>query len=136
LTSQFYFTMVLSRYSRLFLFPFLRSINYDCAPQCNKSLTPSLSIWFRLKIWPFFSFAWNYGVAHGHILRAASRTNEWRTASGVVSRSYPNTASSWWRIVTSRSACSSWSQTSSSLVLSYFSKLSHPGDLVASWPCF
>jgi hypothetical protein len=25
-------------------FPFLRSINYDCAPQCNKSFTPSLSI--------------------------------------------------------------------------------------------
>jgi hypothetical protein len=25
-------------------FPFLRSINYDCAPQHNKSFTPSLSI--------------------------------------------------------------------------------------------
>jgi hypothetical protein len=34
-------------------FPFLRSINYNCAPQCNKSSTPSLSPWFWLKIWPF-----------------------------------------------------------------------------------
>jgi hypothetical protein len=34
-------------------FPFLRSINYNCAPQCNKSSTPSLSSWFWLKIWPF-----------------------------------------------------------------------------------
>jgi hypothetical protein len=25
-------------------FLFFRSINYDCAPQCNKSFTPSLSI--------------------------------------------------------------------------------------------
>jgi len=25
-------------------FPFLRSINHNCAPQCNKSFTPSLSI--------------------------------------------------------------------------------------------
>jgi hypothetical protein len=52
LTLRFYFTMVLSRYSRL-PFPFLRSINYNCAPQCNKSSTPSLLIWFWLKIWPF-----------------------------------------------------------------------------------
>jgi hypothetical protein len=37
-------------------FPFLWSINYDCAPQRNKSFTPSLSIWFWLKIWPFFPF--------------------------------------------------------------------------------
>jgi hypothetical protein len=43
LTLRFYFTMVLSRYSRL-PFPFLRSINYNCAPQCNKSSTPSLLI--------------------------------------------------------------------------------------------
>jgi hypothetical protein len=35
--------MVLSRYSHL-PFPFLRSINHNCAPQCNKSPTPSLSI--------------------------------------------------------------------------------------------
>jgi len=31
-------------------FPFFQSINYNCAPQCNKSFTPSLSIWFWLKI--------------------------------------------------------------------------------------
>ncbi len=40
LTLRFYFTMVLSHYSCL-PFLFLRSINYNCAPQCNKS---SLSI--------------------------------------------------------------------------------------------
>jgi len=83
-----------------------------------------------------FSFAWNYGVMHGHILRVVSRTNEWRTTSRVVSRSYPNTASSRWKTRTSRSACSSWSQTSSSLVLSYFSELPHLGDLAASWSRF
>jgi len=44
LISRFYFTMVLSR------FPFLQSINYGCAPQHNKSFTPSLSIWYWLKI--------------------------------------------------------------------------------------
>jgi hypothetical protein len=45
LTLRFYFTMVLSRYSRL-PFPFLRSINHNCAPQCNKTSTPSLSFDF------------------------------------------------------------------------------------------
>jgi hypothetical protein len=35
-----------------------------------------------------------------------------------------------------RSVCSSWSRTSSSLVLSYFSELPHPGDLVVSRPRF
>jgi hypothetical protein len=35
-----------------------------------------------------------------------------------------------------RGACSSWSWTPLSLVLSYFSKLSHLGDFVASRPCF
>jgi len=84
----------------------------------------------------FFSFAWNYGVAHGHILRAASRTSERRTASKVVSRFYPNIASSKWRTRTSRNACSSWSRTSLSLVLWYFSKLPHHGDLAASRPRF
>ncbi len=49
---RFYFTTVLSRYSCL-PFPFLRSINHNCPPQCNKFSTPSLSIWFWLKIWPF-----------------------------------------------------------------------------------
>jgi hypothetical protein len=33
-----------------------------------------------LKIWPF-SFSWNYGITHGHILRAPNRTSEWRIAS-------------------------------------------------------
>ncbi len=116
-------------------FPFFRSINYDYAPQCNKSFTPSLSIWFWLKIWPF-SFFWNYGVAHGHILRVASRTSEWKIAFGVIFRSYFNTTSSWWRTQTSRGACSSWSWTPSNLVLSYFFELSQPDDLAASRPCF
>ncbi len=31
----------------------------------------------------FFSFAWIYGVTHDHILRPASCTSEWRTASGA-----------------------------------------------------
>jgi hypothetical protein len=31
-------------------FPFFQSINYNCTPQCNKSSTPSLSLWFWLKI--------------------------------------------------------------------------------------
>jgi len=114
---------------------FIRSINYNYASQCNKSFTPSFLIWFWLKIWPF-SFPWNYGVAHGHILRAPSRTSKWRTAFGVISRSDPNVASSWWRTWTSKGARSFWSWTPSSLVLSYFSKFLHPGDLVVSWPRF
>ncbi len=116
-------------------FHFFRSINYDCTSQCNKSFTPSLSIWFWLKIWPFSS-PWNYGVVHGHILRAPSRTSEWRTASGIISKSDLNIASSRWKTRTSKGACSSWNWTPSSLVLSYFSELSHSGDLVASRPCF
>jgi hypothetical protein len=116
-----------------FLFP--RSINYDFASQCNKSSTPSLSIWFWLKIL-FLSSPWNYGVMHGHILRAPSRTSEWRTASRIISRFDPNITSSWWRTWTSRGACSFWSWTPSNLVLSYFFEFSHPGDLVANRPCF
>jgi hypothetical protein len=110
--------------------PFPRSINYHRAFRCNKSFTPSLSIWFCLKIW-FFSSPWNHGVVHGHILRAPNHTREQRTTSGVISKSDLNVTSSWWRTQTSRSAHSSWSWTSSSLVLLYFSKLSHFGDLVA-----
>jgi hypothetical protein len=47
-------------------FLFLRSINYDCAPQRNKSFTPSLSIWFWLKIWPFFLSLklWRHAWSH------------------------------------------------------------------------
>jgi len=105
------------------LFLFFQSINYDYTPQCNKSFTPLLSIWFWLKIW-LFSSPWNYGLAHGHLLRASIRTSEWRTTSGIISRSDPNARSSWWKTQTSRGACSSWSWTPSSLVLSYFSELS------------
>jgi hypothetical protein len=96
--------------SRLLLMPFLRcprSINYDYASRYNKSFTPSLSIWFWLKIW-LFSFPWNHGVAHGHILRVPSRTSKWRIASGFIFISNPNVASSWWRTRTSRGVCSSW----------------------------
>ncbi len=88
-----------------------------------------------LKIW-FFSFSWNHGVMHGHILRALSHTSEWRTAFKAIFRSDPNTASSWWRTWTSRSAHLSWSWTPSSLILSYFSEFSHLGDLVTSRPYF
>jgi len=77
-----------------------------------------------------------YGVAHSHLLRAPSRTNEWRTAFGVIFRFDPNVASSWRRTRTSRGARLFWSWTPSSLVLSYFAKLPHPSDLVTSRPCF
>ncbi len=115
--------------------PFPRSINYECAYQRTKYFTPSLLIRFCLKIW-LFSSPWNHGVAHGHILRAPSRSSEQRTAFGVISRSDPNTTSSWWRTRTLKSARLSWSWTPSSLVLSYFSKFLHHGDLVASRPRF
>ncbi len=82
-------------------FLFLWSINYNYASQCNKSSTPSLSIWFWLKIW-FFTFPWNYGVTHGHILWAPSRTSEWRTTFGVICRFNINATSLWWRSWTSR----------------------------------
>jgi hypothetical protein len=84
--------------------PFPQSINFDYASQCNKSSTPSLLIWFWLKFW-FFSFPWNYGFAHGHILRALSRTSEWRTASEIIFGFDLNTTSSWWRTWNSRGAC-------------------------------
>jgi len=77
-----------------------------------------------------------YGVAHGHLLQAPSHTSEWRTAFGVIFRFDPNAASLWQRIRTSRGARSSWSWTPSSLVLSYFAKLPHLGDLVTSRPYF
>ncbi len=116
-------------------FPFPRSINYECASQRTKSFTPSLLIRCCLKIW-FFSSPWNHGVAHGHILRAPSHSSEWRIAYGVIFRSDLNATSSWWRTQTSRSAHLSRSWTPSSLVLSYFSELSHFGHLVASRPHF
>jgi hypothetical protein len=92
------------------------SINYDYAYQCNKSFTPSLLIWFWWKIW-FFSSSWNYGIAHGHILRARSRTSKWRIAFKIISRFDPNITSSWWRTRTLRGACSFWSRTPSNLIL-------------------
>jgi hypothetical protein len=94
---------------------------------------PSLSIWFFEDL---SSLLCKYGVAHGHLLRAPSRTSKWRTPFGVIFRFDLNAASSWRRTRTSRSARSSWSRTPSSLVLSYFAKLPHPGDLVTSRPCF
>jgi len=84
----------------------------------------------------FSSLPCTYGVAHGHLLRAPSHINEWRTTFGVIFRFDPNAASSWQRTRTSKGARSSWSWTPSSLVLSYFAKLPHPGDLVTSQPCF
>jgi hypothetical protein len=111
-------------------FPFLWSINYDRAFWCNKSFTPSFSIWFCLKIWFLFLSLQSWFV-HGHMLWAPSRTSERRTASKLISRFNPNAASSWWRTRTLRNTHSSWSLTPSSLVLSYFSKLSHFGDLIA-----
>jgi hypothetical protein len=75
----------------------------------------SLSIRFCLKIW-FFSSPWNHGVMHGHILRAPSRSNERRTAFGVIFSFDPNVASLWWRTPTSISVCSSLSWTPSGLV--------------------
>jgi hypothetical protein len=76
--------------------PFFWSINYNYVSQCNKSSTPSLLIWFWLKLW-FLSSPWNYGVAHGHILWAPSCTNKWRTTSGIISGFDPNVTSLWWR---------------------------------------
>jgi hypothetical protein len=64
--------------------PFLWSINYNYASQCNKSSTHSLPIW--LKIEDFFSFLWNYGVVYGHILWASSCISEWKIASEIISR--------------------------------------------------
>jgi hypothetical protein len=125
--------MVLGRYTHVLPDP--QSINYDCTFQCNKSFTPSLSIWFWLKHC-FLSFPWNYGVVHGHHLRTPSRTSKWRTTFGVTSGFNLNVTSSWWRTWNSKGACLSWRWTPSSLILSYFFELSHLGDLVASWPYF
>ncbi len=103
--------------------PFPQFINYDFAFQCNKSSTPSLSIWFWLKHW-FLSFPWNYGITYGHLLWAPNQISEWRTAFGVISGFDLNATSSWWKTWNLRGARSSWSWTPSNLVLSYFSKLS------------
>jgi hypothetical protein len=124
--------------SRLLLTHFIHfpwPMNYDCAFQCNRSSTHSLSIWFWLKIW-FVSFPWKYGVAHGHVLWAPCHSSEWRIAFGIIFRFDTNVTSLWWRSQTSRSAWLSWSWTPLSLVLSYFSEFSHLGDLVTNRPRF
>ncbi len=53
-----------------------------------------------------------------------------------ISRFNLNASSSWWRTWTLRGVCSFWNWTPLNLVLSYFSKLSHPGDLVTNQPRF
>jgi hypothetical protein len=115
--------------------PFPWPINYNYVFRCNKFCTHSLLIWFWLKIW-LFSFPWNYGIAYGHVLRALKCTNEWKIVFEVISWFNIDKTSSWWKSWTSRGACSSWSWTPSSLVLLYFSELSHLGDLIASRPHF
>ncbi len=77
-----------------------------------------------------------HGVAHGHLLRAPSRTSEWRTAFGIIFRFDSNAASLWRRTRTLRGAHSSRSWTPLSLVLSHFAKLPHLSDLVTSRSCF
>ncbi len=98
-----------------------------------QSPPPSLLILF---CWRSYYLPCNHGVAHSHILRAPSRSNEWRTAFGVIFRFDLNVASLRWRTWTSRNARSSWSWTPSSLVLPYFAKLPHLGDLATSRPRF
>ncbi len=62
--------------------------------------------------------------------------NRTKNTFGVISRFDPNATSLWWRTRTSKSVHSSWSWTPSSLVISYFFKLSHFDDLVTSRPRF
>ncbi len=120
-------------YRSLFMhfLPFPWPINYDRAFWCHKSPTYSLlirfgwiSLLFSLKLWRWYD----------HVLWASSCVNKWRAGSGIIFRFDVDATSSWWRLWTTRSACSSWNQSPSSLVLSHFSKLSHLGDFVASWP--
>ncbi len=108
-------------------------INYDHVSWCHN--LPHLHCWFDF-VEDLYSLPCNHGVVHSHLLRAPNHSSEWRTAFGVIFRFDPNTTSSQWRTRTSRSACSSWSWTPSSLVLPYFAKLPHPGDLATSWPRF
>jgi hypothetical protein len=55
--------MVLNCYSRL-PFPFLRSINYNYAPQCNKSSTLSVAtlLWPSVGVKPNTWKKWGFGV--------------------------------------------------------------------------
>jgi len=114
---------------------FLWPINYDCTSWCHTLPYFIVAlIWLKISFFPFLPC--NYGVAYNHVPRAVNRTSEWRTASGVVSRSYLDITSSWWRTWTSRGASSSWSGAPPSLVLSHFFELPHPGDLAAGRPRF
>ncbi len=70
------------------------------------------SIWLKI-----FFFPWNYGVAYGHVLRASRCISKWRASPRVVFRFDVDATSSWWRTQIARSACSSWNQSPSSLVL-------------------
>jgi hypothetical protein len=99
------------------------------------TIPPHFHCWFDF-VEDISFLPWNYGVTHCHILRAPSRISEWRIAFGVIFKFDPNATSLWRRTRTLRGALSSWSWTPSSLVLSYFAKLPHLGDLVTSQPCF
>jgi len=113
-------------------FPFPWPINYDRISWCHN---PHLHCRFDF-VEDLFVFPWNYGIVHCHILRAPSRISKWRTIFRVIFRFDPNATSLWQRTQTSKGVCSSWSWTPSNLVLSYFTELSHLGDLVTSRPCF
>jgi hypothetical protein len=95
--------------------PFPWPINYDRASWCNKSSTPSLPIWFWLKIYfPFLEImASDMATSYG----ASSCTSEWRTTSKVISKFDIDVASSWWRSQTSKGVRSSWNWTPLNLVL-------------------
>jgi hypothetical protein len=130
LTLKFYFTVVLSRFLHI---PF--SLAYKSRSRTLMSQVPpkftTNSILLKIS-----SLPWNYGVARGHILWAPSHTSKWRTDIEIIFGFYVDTTSSRWRPHTARGVRSSLSRSPSSLVLSHFSKLSHPGDFAISRPCF
>jgi hypothetical protein len=104
LTLRSYFTMVLGCYLCI---PFLFLDLLITTAHLDVTSPPHLIVDLIL-IKDLFSFPWNHGIMYGHILRASNCTNEQRIAFGIISRSDPNIASSWWRSWTSRGACSSW----------------------------
>ncbi len=108
-------------------------INYDRVSWCQN--LPHLHYGFEF-VEDLYYLPCNHGVAHSHILWAPSHSSKWRTAFGVIFRFDLNVASLQWRTWTSRSARSSWSWTPSNLVLPYFAKLPHPGDLATNRPRF
>jgi hypothetical protein len=111
---RFYFTMVLYHYFTSF-FHFPWPINCNHAFQRTKFFTHSSPSWFWSKI---FFFPWIHGIAHDHVLRALSRTNEWKITLGVILRFDIGPTLSWWRSQTAKGAPLSWSWTPLSLVLS------------------